>query len=107
MVIFAQQQQYQELGKPDDVWPNHEVRSVKMINFANHTVSTYAPYIVASTSNLPPPPTHPGYTFYNKYRLGLGGDVIGYTAAGQPVMILTKEIDPSIDEVLLLAPVKK
>lgn len=106
MVIFAMQHQLQELGKPDDVWPNHQLHSVKMINFSTRTVSTYAPYIQAYTNTLPPPATHPGYTFYSKYRLGLGGDVIGYTAAQQPVMILTKYLDPSINEVRLLVPVK-
>jgi hypothetical protein len=92
MVIFAQQQKPQQLNLPGQA-RDSELKSVKMINFSNHTVSTYAPFIQSTT---------PG----SEYQFGIGGDVVGYTASKQPVMVRTNEIDPAINEVLLLAPVK-
>jgi len=82
MMIFATQQQEQANG----------LKSIKMINFANRTVSTYAPFIQSGS--------------LDKYRLGIGGNVIGYTASKLPLMVRTKAIDPTIDEVLLMAPVQ-
>lgn len=83
MVIFAMQQKDEADGP----------RSVKMINFATRSVSTYAPYIQA-------------YDDDSKYRLGIGGNVIGYTASKEPLMVRTPEIDATIDDVLLMAPVQ-
>ena len=90
MVIFAEQQQYQQLVGPNG--PD-QLKPVKVINFSTRSVSTYAPFIQ-------------GYEPNSEYRFGIGGDVIGYTALKQPVMVRTQEIDPTLNEVLLLVPVK-
>ncbi|RPD41181.1 hypothetical protein [Chitinophaga barathri] len=82
-VLFATQQQDMQDG----------LRSIKMVNFNNRTVSTYAPFIQ-------------GYSPGSKYRLGIGGDVVGYTASKQPLMVRTNETDVTINEVLLMAPVQ-
>lgn len=90
MVILAQQQQYQQQLGPSG---NDQLKSIKMINFSTRTVSTYAPFIQSFT---------PG----SEYQLGIGGDVVGYTLSQLPVMVRTQDIDPTINEVLLLVPAK-
>jgi len=93
MVIFAKQQKPQQTNLPGQA-NDSQLQSVKVINFSDRTVSTYAPFIQS---------TAPG----SEYQFGIGGDVIGYTASKQPVMVRTSEIDLTLNEVLLLAPVNK
>ncbi len=88
-VMFARQQQ---LEQPDED-RGGGFKSVKAIDFTNHSVSTYALY-----RERPDPA--------GIYRLGMGGDVVGYTASKKPLMVRTNEVDANIHEVLLLAPVK-
>ncbi|MRG43514.1 hypothetical protein GFS24_00225 [Chitinophaga sp. SYP-B3965] len=113
MVMFAYQQQYEESGNYDYVWNgsskfiNYERTSVKVIDFSKRSVSTYAPVIRATIAGtVDDNPQNPGYAFEQKYRLGIGGDVIGYTMSKLPLMIRNYEIDATLNEVLLLAPVQ-